>query len=208
MTFNLDGLHAVAEHKPSTRESWRPPTIDDLGFGIVIAFDQTLSATAGMCVHRKGDGLVVRGVKMMAGVAADRNELGNEGNLQKGVTLYHRFIEFLMSMKGHHPDEQITVVHEAPSVGGGTIRHPESSLLAAQALRIAADRLDLPVAPMVTSSAHKKAVCGDARADKAKAHRSLALLAEAWPIEGYHRVSNGDKRDALCIGITHLMRSK
>jgi hypothetical protein len=208
MTFNLDGLHAVRDRKPSSREEWVPPTIGDLGYGVVIAFDQTLSATAGMCVHRENDGLAVRGVRMMGGTSSSLDDLGNEANLQKGVTLHHRFIEFLMGMRGHHPGEQITVVHEAPPVGGGTIRRPESSLLAAQALRIAADRLDIPVAPMVTSNAHKKTVCGDGRADKAEAHRALALLAEALPIRGYAKVSNSDKRDALCIAITHLMRTK
>jgi hypothetical protein len=205
MNFNLDALHAVRDKKSSPREEWQPLVADDLGYGIVIAFDQTLSKTAGMCVHREGPGVVVRGVRQFAG---HTDACGDEGSLQKGVTLYHRFIEFLMSMKGHHPDEQITVVHEAPPVGGGVVMRPESALLAAQALRIAADRLDIPVAPMVSPQQHKKAICGNARADKPEAHAALARLAETLPILGYEQVTNADKRDALCIGLTYLARMR
>lgn len=203
MELNLDALHAVRDKRPSPREEWRPLTVDDLSFGIVIAFDQSLSKTAGMCVHREGAGVVVRGVHQLAG---HTDAEGDEGNLQKGVTIYHRLIEFLMSMKGHHPHEQITVVHEAPPVGGGAIMRPESSLLAALALRIAADRLDIPVAPMVSPSQHKKAICGNARADKPEAHAALAQLAVSLPIRGYERVTNADKRDALCVGLAYLAR--
>lgn len=205
MPFNLDALHAVRDKKPSPREEWQPLTINDLGFDIVIAFDQSLSKTAGMCVHREGDEVVVRGIRQFAG---HTDTCGDEGNLQKGVAIYHRFIEFLMSMKGHHPDEQITVVHEAPPVGGGAIMRPESSLLAAQALRIAADRLDIPVASMVSPAQHKKVICGNARADKPEAHAALAQLAMTLPIRGYERVTNADKRDALCVGLTYLARAR
>jgi hypothetical protein len=205
MTFNLDGFRPVRDRKLSARETWTPPTLDDLGYGIVIAFDQTLSATAGMCVHRNENALQVRGVKVLSG----RTEAtGNEGNLQKGVDLHRQLDFFLRGILTHHPDEQVTVVHEAPAVGGGVVRNPESSLLAAQALRIACSGLSLPVAPMVAPAAHKKVICGDSRADKGKEHQSLALLAESLPIHGYRAVSNGDKRDALCIAIAHLVRSK
>lgn len=205
MDLNLDALHAVRDKKSSPREEWRPLTIDDLGYGIVICFDQSLTKTAGMCVHREGSAVAVRGVKQFAG---HTDACGDEGNFQKGTTIYHRFIEFLMSMKGHHRDEQITVVHEAPPVGGGVVMRPESSLLAAQALRIAADRLDIPVAPMVSPAQHKKAICGNARADKPEAHAALAQLALSLPIRGYECVTNADKRDALCIGLTYLARTK
>lgn len=204
MTFNLDGFRSIREDRPSARETWRPPTINDLGFDIVIAFDQTLAATAAMCVHRHGDALAVRGVKMLSGHS---NATGDEGNLQKGVSLYHDLTYYLAGALSHHA-EGVTVVHEAPSVGGGTLHRPESSLLAAQALRLACDRIDIPVAPMVSSSAHKKAICGDGRATKNEAHEALAELAESLPIQGYQAVRNSDKRDALCIAITHLMRSK
>jgi hypothetical protein len=203
MNFNLDGLEAFGSHKSSARQEWRPPRVEDLSFDIVIAFDQTLSATAGMCAHREGEGFAVRGVEMISGTS---EATGNEGNLQKGVDLCRKFDFFLRKMQSHHPDEPITVVHEAPPIGGGVIRHPESALLAAQVLRIACSGLGIPVAPMVTSSTHKKAVCGNGQATKAEAHQGLTLLADSWPISGFRQVSNGDKRDALCVAIAHLLR--
>lgn len=202
--INLDGLHAVRDSKPSPRETWRPPQIADLSDEVVIAFDQSLNATAAMCAHRTGDTFAVRSVTMFKGTAAP-GASGIEEELQKGTSLYHQYLQFLMRMKGFHRDEMV-VVHESPPVGATNLRAVESSLLAAQALRLAADRLDIPVAPMVMIQRHKKAICGNGQADKAEAHRALAQLAEEWPIRGYERVSNADKRDALCVAIAHLLR--
>lgn len=214
MTYNLDALHAVRDRKPAPKDTWRPPVPEDLSGDIVIAFDQTLSATAAMCVHLDPHGqLVVNGPQMFAGSApsslggTEADLSGTEADLCKGVSIYHQFVTYLGKMRAMHRGDPITVVHEAPPVGGGVIRRPESSLLAAQALRIAADHLEIPVAPMVTSQAHKKAICGDAKADKRDAHTALAQLAADWPIRDYERyVTNADKRDALCVGITHLLR--
>lgn len=206
MTFNIDGLHSLRDRKSSAKESWQPPRLDDFSDKHVIAFDQTLNTTAGMCVHREDDGLRVRSVTMFAGQSSAS---GDEGSLQKGVALYNQFVAFLMSMKGvHRHSGDFVVAHEAPPVGGGTVRRPESALLAAQVLRIACARLEIPVAPMVASSTHRKAVCGNHRADKAEAHRGLAELASTLPIHGYDRVTNEHKRDALCVAIAHLLRER
>lgn len=205
MNLNFDGLHAVRDSKPSPRETWRPPTIADLSDEVVIAFDQSLNATAAMCAHRTGDTFAVRSVTMIKGqVSGDPG--GTEGDLRKGVDLHHLFMTFLMKMKGYHRNDDLVVVHEAPPAGGGHIRRPESSLLAAQALRIAADRLDVPVVGMVSPGEHKRAICGNARAEKAEAHQALAQLAQEWPIRGYERVTNADKRDGLCVAIAYLLR--
>jgi hypothetical protein len=207
MNLNLDGLRAVRDRRPSAKEEWRPLVLDDLARMSVLAVDQSLNATACVLVRRDNSALHVVGVAQLAGESPEEFQ-GNERHLRRAVSLYHKLAGLLACPPSAWGRGSFDLVHEAPPVGGGTQRTTESTLLASLALRLAAETLPIPVQPMISAQQHKKAICGNAIAKKAEEHAALRKLVDTLPITGFEQISNPDKRDALCIAITHLARMK
>lgn len=201
----MNGLEAMARRvregdKASTKQ-WRMPEPDDFFHGCVMAFDQSLSATGVVVLVNDG----VEGLRVLwAGTVRTKTTEGlggHEENLERALDIRHRYTEVL----NNRWIKDMSVVHEMVPVGG-PLRSPESSLLAAVALRIAAEDLGCPLEPSVAPKRHRKAICGNANAKKPEAHRALTNLATLLPIGGYSLVTNEATRDALAIGLTHLLR--
>lgn len=124
----------VREHnKPRPRRRvWHPPTLDDFAFGVCLNFDQTLSKT-GWSLVRSADGLTVADSGTLGGIVEAQ---GFDGTFVKGLRVFYEMDELLLA----YGEEVDVIVHEMPSVHGF---RTESSLLAAYALRLAADQRDL-----------------------------------------------------------------
>jgi hypothetical protein len=78
--------------------------------------------------------------------------------------------------------------------------------MASLALRREAAAWDIAVRPMVQPQSHRRVICGNPKASKKEEHEALATLVPALPIIGYSLVTNEATRDALCVGIAHLLR--
>lgn len=197
MTIDTSRLAALLEGKGHT--VWTPPALDDFGYGRVVAFDQSLSATGRVFVQR-GEGFFrIYDASTFAGNPQDPETTGREKDLQRGVDLWARFSGDFRSMAG-----DVVIVHEAPALGGGGMRTPESSLLAAQALRIAAAQHRREVV-MIQTQQHRKLVCGDAKAKKREEQAAALKLAESIGITGTEKITNASKRDAFCLALAYLL---
>jgi hypothetical protein len=206
VSINVTRLEALRDkRKAAQHESWRPPMIEDFaahaGTTRILAVDQSLSATGMVWLAVGKRQLTVYQAwtfRSEAGEDAD----GHEQNLQRAMNLGTQIDDVFREVY-----RNVTyVAHEGPPVGGGRILRPESSLLAALALRHAAARWGMPIASMVQPQAHKRVVCGNGNATKREEHAGLAQLATSLPIIGYSLVTNEATRDALCVGIAHLLR--
>lgn len=196
MTSDLSRFRIDTKPKPTP-----PPIRPGLADGYVMAIDQSLSAT----------GWVVLQVENGAAYVASANSLflplepkgglpalpkGHEGNLRRAVAIHQHLTQAMALWKKER--EGLVVVHEHPPLGGRMMR-PESSLLAAGAVRIAAAEHGLPV--VMVDNQHSKALLAGARnVTKSEWHKGLILFA----IQGVH-ASNEGQRDALCLGITHCI---
>lgn len=204
MTLNTARLEGLAGSKKliSRRDPWRAPTmaefIEHEGKRI-IAVDQSLSATGLVVIRVGADHLSILWSTTLRGVVSE-DVKGYEETLQKATNLGKQ----LATALGQVPDID-ELVHEGVPIGGGKIVRPESSLMASLALRHEADLWGIPVKPMVQPQTHRRVVCGNAGASKKEEHEGLAKLASSLPIIGYELVTNEATRDALCVGIAHLV---
>lgn len=199
-TMNLAHLAALLEGKG--RKVWQPPTLDDFGIGRVMAFDQSLSATGMVLVNRTPDMLAVTDAASYSGVPQDLEATGREKDLQRGVHLWAIFSGLFRSLA-----PEIVLVHEAPPLGagaGGAMRTPESSIMSAQALRIAARQHSREIL-MVGPRQHRKLICGNANAKKREEHEAMATLARNLGFLGMEYVTNESKRDAFCVALALLL---
>lgn len=168
---------------------WATPVF--FASGHVLAFDQSLSATGWVRLWSSPDS----GLRVLAAgsvlLHAKDFPAGSEGSLRKAVDLHGR-------MAGVCKDwlwPETVLVHEAPPAGGAMSR-PESSLMAALSLRLAAGR-----EPVVVQNQHsKKVLVNNANATKKQWHTAL----DAISIEGRNLVRNEGERDALCLALTYL----
>ena len=173
-----------------------PKPLAPLFVGRMGCFDQTLSKAGSASLLFSKDGTITPVRSKMFEPSTD--EEGNEGNFRKGVALHNAFVKWLQ-------DEHIDfVAHEAPPVGGGKLHRPESSLMAALALRIACDSLAVPVV-MVRPQDAKKRLTGDGKAEK----RDVKLAIEALlPDVRNLRPWNQDVSDAIAVGLTASERKR
>lgn len=177
---------------------WRAPRASDFDYGYILAFDQSLSACGAVALSSSEEGLVIEAAHKFP--AFEVNETGNEASFLKAVLLTHAITDWRLA-------EGFTAVrwafvHEAPPVGGGRIREPESALLSGMSVRLSLNQFRCE--GMVTPAQHKKFICGNAKADKKEQHAALAELAITLPIINYHLITNEAKRDALCIALHYL----
>ena len=125
-----------------------------------------------------------------AGTIVTETDMGHEGNLKRACECYDAIKPLLVNAV------RPLVVHETPPVGDGMSR-PESSLLAAVAIRIAAHEREIPV-HMVAAQRAKRRLTGRANATKPEMKDALARF---WPHLPLKRPYNEHVRDTLALGI-------
>lgn len=206
MTLNTSALQQVVGRKKPSKAAWVPPSIEEwahLPGQSFLAFDQSLAATG--FVHlmlQKDGGLFVADAQTFRTTTTE-GKGGHEENLERALLQYRVFHSLLA---GYHNRGGYVVVHEMVPVGGGKLHNPESSLLAAHSLRVAVAEREMDLVPSVAVREHRKAVCGNAKADKREAHAALAELAEELDILNYKAITNDNTRDAACVALAHLRR--
>lgn len=174
------------------------------GLGRVIALDPSLRATGAVALTSTSSQLIVDYPKVFT-TPTDIPEVGHEGNMVRAQMIAEQFRIWLQYRSFIFMAEQPwIVVVEAPPVAVGTIRRPESSLLACLALRLVATENNLTIAPMVSAQEHHW-VCGGVHNDKVKAHAELKSWAPHL-VTGFNTITNEALRDALGVGLTHLKR--
>jgi len=197
-------LRAYVEEKPlpkRAKKEWKRPGVDEFAEGSVLAFDQTFAKT-GWCILTVYDGflhIVAKGVLK----EPPSQFRGFEDTLMRALWMSDRIttvvVEYVMRQSSMVPQPPV-IVHEMPAVKG---YRPESSLLAALAVRQAAARHDLGV--FMQSNSHMRTVMTPPGSDR----QSKVPLREA--ANHYLDTSKGwnqDERDALLLGLTHLYDRK
>lgn len=201
MSLDFSGLGDLARANPAkVAKGWSPLTLDDLGYGTAMCFDQSLTATGCVMIHRSHAGLQVYSAAKWAD-----NYDGQDvpTSLKRGVAVFNQARQAIRYGKIARVD---AFVHESPPnpkavKGGGT-----SSLMAAQALHCAAEVEGVEI-EMLGAQPGKKLVCGNANAAKTEAHAALRRDVLPW-IEDAGQVSNEATRDALMVGLLWLARRK
>jgi Holliday junction resolvasome RuvABC endonuclease subunit len=191
--MDLSGLARFSE-EPKAKKApvWRPVQPEDLAGGNVLSFDQSLSSTG--WVHLRA---TPGHVQIM-----DTGTLVNAGDPLKGsARVLDRFEELVQQLRSmqHLLRDGILIVHESPP--SAAMMRPESSLLAAAAVRVA---LDVGV-DMVQGQHVKKIVTGNGNAKKAEVAK--AVKAMTW-IQGIDLLKNEHQRDALAIAVTFMIDEK
>ena len=182
---------------------------DDLAAGRVLAFDQTLGTpTSGGTGWVLLDKSVIdqQVVIVDCGFIKGKNTgmvKGNAMNLERSLHLYRTVIPLLIQY-AVRPD--VMVAYETPPAGGKMAR-PESSLMAAEAILIAADSLALQPPKMISAQRAKKSICGNPNADKPYVHKVLREQCFPW-IGQSNLITNEAGRDALMVGLQCLKERK
>lgn len=206
--INTEGLDALAGRRASkTRPVWQPPTRADFRPGFVLAFDQSLANTGFVVLEIKRDKhdrneLTILTSEILRTVDEAEGKGGHAENLRRAQVQYRNYFSLLKSFSVHR--SHATIAHESPPDGGGKLMRPESSLLSALALRIAAQEAMFPLGVAVASGTHRKIVCGRGNVDKKTAHEGLATWAPLL-VNGYAKhITNEAKRDALSVALSAL----
>ena len=184
--MTLEQLDLLATQPSKAPDPWTLKPFDPVVCGNVLAFDQALANT-GWCLMRPIYPYVIR-----TGVIRTDTDIGHEGNLSRTI-LVHDAVKALIDT---HLD---LVVHETPPVGPGMYR-PESSLLAATAIRIAAHDHGVALT-MAPAQRAKVRLTGDAQATKADIKAGIKKLWPHLPILGPW---NEHVRDAIALGIVAM----
>lgn len=200
-SLDFTGLADLAKRDPAkVAQPWEPPSLDDFGYGRVLAFDQSLTATGWIeLVHPPGRGMQVVDV---GSIKVPEAVKGVETDLRRGVIVYReaRHLICYARIRG------CCFVHESPPnmaalKGKGS---PVSSLMAAQAVRCAAEEENVEI-EMLGAQPAKKLVSNQSK-EKTIAHDMLKQ--HYLPhIEGGEKVTNEGQRDALLLALLKLHRS-
>lgn len=198
-------LADYAEGRPAPKrkrqQEWVAPTLADLAIGSVLAFDQTFSKTGWVFLTSYDDSLHV----VAKGVIKEppTQWSGFEDTLVRALWMSERIAHVVGIYKDSQPTcvpQPPAVVHEMPAVKG---YRPESSLLAALAVRQAASAHDLPV--FMVSNTHMRRVLTPPGSDPtSKVPVRLAVSRYRDTSKGW----NQDERDALALGLTFLYDRK
>lgn len=182
-----------------TSKEWQPPVATDLGEGMVLALDQSLTATGLIWVVSSGTGCEVLVADQWKGREGDKSIATS---LLRGTDIYVRAVEVFTKAK----EMGFEVVHESPPNPAAVKGMGISSLLAAQSLHNAAKQVGIEITSIGAQPA-KKFCCGNTKADKAEAHAALKTHILPW-VAGADLITNEAKRDALMVGLLHLARKK
>ena len=162
-----------------------------LGHGEVLAFDQSITATGWIRLISGRGGLHVIEVGSIS-CPPDGYPKGHAGTLLRAEYVAKEMASILRRVP------VLDVVHELPAVGGRMAR-PESSLLAALALRIEARRQGHGV-HIVQNQHSKKVLVGNGNASKSEWHAGISKFTYSGP-----KPTNEGQRDAFCLGLTFLL---
>jgi len=178
----------IAESKkPKPRKTkWEAPTVDDLAYGQVLCFDQTLTNT--------GVALVINDEQCLRALNCTNlvqkpTAKGHEGSIQKGMMLRQAFED----VRGTIFFQSDEIVYEQPPVMGYRI---ESSLMAAFALRLV-----WPQAEGIYNQHAKAIFLGPGSKEKSDVKAAMNSL-----IPNFNRTGawNEHVRDAVMLGLTYL----
>jgi hypothetical protein len=200
----------------TTKKQWRTPRFEDLAPDChIMAVDQSLRATGVVLLSTVLNRLTIVRADILATTPSERAQ-GHEDTLQAAVQLQMLFERYLVHLEGPLPPYRI--VHEAPPLSGRGMHRPESSLLAAAALRAAA-RFRVPqqqtftgryvpveILPMVRRQDHAWFICGESNALKKDHHAVLMDTLRFMPVVNLDLITNEAKRDALSVGLFALHR--
>jgi hypothetical protein len=202
---NLDfsGLTDLAEAGPkSAPKAWTPLIPEVLGFGTVLCFDQSLTATGALILrHTPSEGVVV--------LRSEKWSTDWEGkeviiSLRRGIDVYRhtkRTIEDARRIGAPFD----SVAHESPPNPAAVKGGGYASLLAAQALWCACEEMGIGEPEMLGAQPAKKIICGNGNAKKAEAHKALRNTVLPW-VGNSNLVTNEAQRDALMVGLLWLYR--
>jgi hypothetical protein len=199
MTALDDFRPGVRPQRKAAKQPWQPPTRPQLGLGRMVCFDPSLSATGVVDLEHTPDRLVVHGAWTLRGEAPS-GYTGREREMREGLILRARIVDLLITY-----DSGVTALTEAPPIGGGRIKAPESAMLGCLAVHVAALDANVPMGPMYYPQRHRALTCGQALIKKEKHHPLLMELAAELAIEGLEKVSNEHRRDALSVGLAFLI---
>lgn len=200
--LDFSGLGDLAKGTTKGKKGWTPLTLDDLGDGIVLGMDQSLTASGWVLLAKFGPEIEVVVTGVLSG-GYDEEKSGLLTSLKRGVALESLYRSGPLDAAIRANAE---VAHESPPTPGRTKDSGISSLLSALAFRIACAAEGIE--PLMYGAQPAKAlVCGNANAKKAEAHAALRSIVFPW-IPGSHLVTNEAKRDALMICLLHLARRR
>lgn len=201
---NLDfsGLKDLATAGPKAEpKGWVPLTPEVLGYGTVLCFDQSLTATGCLLLQH------VYPASAPQVYSASQWQDKHDGkdvltSLKRGVKVFEQARAVIQGLGSPIPVDGI--VHESPPNPAAVKGGGYSSLLAAQALRcaVAAEGHEVE---MLGAQPAKKLVCGNANAKKTEAHKALKETVLPWVVNS-QQVTNEATRDALMVGLLWLYR--
>lgn len=198
--MNLDDLKQFRDPAQKTRKDvWKLPLNVSLSYRTLLAFDPSLAATGAVALSSTAEGVtVLEAEKFLNPSAGDAT--GNEENFRKAMELTRNLTKWRQDIKTDVTGWDF--IHEAPPVGGGRIRNPESALLASLAIRQSMWHHEC--LPMIPPQRHKFYFCGNAKAHKKEHHEALMRVATEWGVKGLEKIRNEATRDALSVGLTWL----
>jgi hypothetical protein len=198
--MNLEELKQFRDPAQTPRkEGWKPPLRAELSYRNLLAFDPSLAATGAVALTSGPEGVVIREAEKFLNPNVG-DATGNEENFRKAMELTRNLTAWRQGIETDVTDWEF--VHEAPPVGGGRLRHPESALLASLAIRQSLWHHEC--LPMMPPQRHKFYFCGNAKAHKKEHHEALMRVATEWGVKGLEKIRNEATRDALSVGLTWL----
>lgn len=201
--MNTESLKEFRDPSQKARKpAWEGPGRDDFAYRTLIAFDPSLSATGVIVLSSTRNGLTV--LEAYKFPNPETGALGNEDNFRKAMVLTGNVTAWRRNCLTDVTN--LDFVHEAPPIGGGRVRAPESALLAGLAIR--QSMWHHTCLGMISPASHKNYICGNSKADKKEHHAALAEVAEHLQIQNYELITNEAKRDALSIALTYLAWEK
>lgn len=201
MSLDFSGLTDLAKDPVKATTGWQPLRPEDLGEGMVLFFDQSLTATGWVKVVSTGGLIGVAAAGKIPDNHKDRPR-GVDTDLRRAVTVFEHAYVLIDGAVGVGYE----IAHESPPHAGNVKGGGTSSLASAVAVRNAAALASVEI-EMLGAQPAKKLVCGSAKATKAEAHAVLRETCFPW-IEGTKHVTNEATRDALMGALLWLYRRK
>lgn len=201
--MNTESLKQFRDPTQKPRKAvWAPPGRGDFAQGHLIAFDPSLSACGVVAITVDDRGVIIDEAHSFP--SQEMGATGNEENFRKAMALAALVTQW--RIKCGTDLTSWPFVHEAPPIGGGRIRSPESALLAGLAVR--ASMWGHDCRGMIAPAAHKNFICGNSKADKKEHHAALRATAERLRFLNYELITNEAKRDALSVALSYMAWKK
>ncbi len=196
------GAEPVAAPAPKKRPRtatapWRPLSVDSLALGTVLGWDQSIRNTAWCLLARDATGCQVVDTGMCR-TRAEKGAITWPDRLADQTSVFVQAREVLRRLVALYPD--LKVAHEAPPRGGGMVRDPSSSILAAAAVWNACEAVGIQPT-LMTPQAGKLLLTGERGAEKKRVAEVVRDL--NW-LPGRELLTNYDKCDAAVVALKYL----